>query len=93
MSLKVSAILPARPVHEPGSRTEKSPARMVCKQAENYAQVRRDCFCDQTRVSIVLGRFGIRGYRCAGTVAPFHGRLLTSGKNLQTVIGLDLGPS
>ena len=33
MSLNVSAIFPARPVHEPGSRTEKSPARMVCKLA------------------------------------------------------------
>src|SRR5690348_4657946 len=33
MSLNVSAIFPERPVHEPGSRTEKSPLRMVCRAA------------------------------------------------------------
>ena len=34
MSLKVSAIFPASPVHDPGSRTEKSPSRMVCRLAK-----------------------------------------------------------
>ena len=33
ISLKVSAIFPARPVQEPGRRTEKSPSRMVCRLA------------------------------------------------------------
>src|ERR1700689_3602998 len=33
MSLNVSAIFPAIPVHEPGKRTDKSPSRMVCKLA------------------------------------------------------------
>src|SRR6266849_4539467 len=33
MSLNVSAIFPASPVQEPGSRTEKSPARIVCRLA------------------------------------------------------------
>src|SRR5579872_145421 len=33
MSLKVSAIFPASPVHDPGKRTDKSPSRMVCKLA------------------------------------------------------------
>jgi hypothetical protein len=31
ISLKVSAILPASPVQVPGSRTEKSPSRMLCR--------------------------------------------------------------
>ena len=31
ISLKVSAIFPARPAQEPGSRTEKSPSRMLCR--------------------------------------------------------------
>src|ERR1700730_2034483 len=50
MSLNVSAIFPASPVHEPGSRTEKSPARMVCKQArimprsgETFSAARLEC--------------------------------------------------
>ena len=30
ISLKVSAIFPLSPVHEPGRRTEKSPSRMAC---------------------------------------------------------------
>ena len=33
ISLKVSAIFPGRPVHDPGRRTEKSPSRMVCRLA------------------------------------------------------------
>src|ERR1700678_2265525 len=33
MSLNVSAIFPASPVQFPGSRTEKSPSRMVCRLA------------------------------------------------------------
>ncbi len=37
MELKVSAILPERPVQEPGRRTEKSPSRMVC-MAPNRAR-------------------------------------------------------
>ena len=31
MSLNVSAIFPSTPTHAPGSRTEKSPSRIVCK--------------------------------------------------------------
>ena len=33
MSLNVSAIFPASPVQVPGSRTEKSPSRIVCRLA------------------------------------------------------------
>ena len=34
MELKVSAIFPASPIQEPGSRTEKSPPRMVWRLAK-----------------------------------------------------------
>src|ERR1700722_5843184 len=34
MSLNVSATFPARPVHVPGSRTVKSPSRMVCRHVK-----------------------------------------------------------
>ncbi len=33
MSLKVSAIFPGKPVHDPGSRAEKSPCCICCKLA------------------------------------------------------------
>ena len=38
ISLKVSAIFPARPVQEPGRRTEKSPSRIVCRLASMTAR-------------------------------------------------------
>src|ERR1700730_18582717 len=34
MELNVSAIFPSRPVHDPGSLTEKSPSRMVRRPAK-----------------------------------------------------------
>ena len=37
MSLKVSAILPSRPVQSPGSRTEKSPSRTACSRPSSCA--------------------------------------------------------
>ena len=49
MSLKVSAILPARPVQAPGRRTEKSPSRMECRLARIERQID----------GLAVGRFGM----------------------------------
>src|SRR5579859_2383372 len=38
MSLNVSAILPPSPVHDPGSRTEKSPSRILCRPVSTTAK-------------------------------------------------------
>src|SRR5579859_8178660 len=38
MSLNVSAIFPPSPIHDPGSRTEKSPSRMLCRLVSTTAR-------------------------------------------------------
>ena len=45
ISLNVSAIFPANPTHEPGSRTEKSPSRMVCRLAKITLRSRDASVC------------------------------------------------
>src|SRR5215468_1472895 len=39
ISLKVSAIFPSSPVHDPGKRTEKSPSRTLWSRARNTARL------------------------------------------------------
>ena len=95
MSLKVSAILPASPVHEPGSRTEKSPGAHRLQAGENYAQVRRDSLRDQTRVSIILVAGEGSGF---AVIVAWNGRSVSRSppdvkQNLPAEIGLDSGSS
>lgn len=77
MSLNVSAILPASPVHEPGSRTEKSPARMVCRLARITAKSGETGSATRVECPLFLRLFSASEFRFAVAVAADRSLLFT----------------
>src|SRR5215472_13620517 len=57
MSLKVSAILPERPVRSPGMRTEKSPIRTACRTCNRVCRSVDDTSAPSARIDGGRGGF------------------------------------